>query len=186
QAAFREAVHGLVARHPVLRTGFQWTEAGWVQFVKQQVTPSIVVYDLRGQADAAQEAQLQAWYDDERTQGFTWSEAPLMRFFVHQRGDQRFQFGLSFHHAILDGWSVATLLTEFFRDYAARLRGAPIALEAPRAHYRDFVALDQQTARSDEARRFWEAQLAGAAIRPLPSEGDPEAPEEIGRASCRE
>ena len=28
-----------------------------------------------------------------------------------ERGAERFQFGLSFHHAILDGWSVATLLT---------------------------------------------------------------------------
>ena len=36
----------------------------------------------------------------------------MLRLAAHRLSQEGFQFSLSFHHAVLDGWSVATLLAE--------------------------------------------------------------------------
>ena len=51
-------------------------------------------------------------------------DGPPMRVLLHRRSEESFQFTLSFHHALLDGWSVASLLTELFGRYHAHLKGA--------------------------------------------------------------
>ena len=38
--------------------------------------------------------------------------------------ERAFQFVLSFHHACLDGWSLAALITELFADYARLINRA--------------------------------------------------------------
>src|SRR5439155_7813740 len=148
EPAFAAALAGLIERHPALRTSFLAAEGGWVQLVRAPAAPRIAVRDIAGLPEAEQEAQLAQWFEAERRTGFDWGEGAPMRFFVFERGAERFQFGLSFHHAILDGWSVATLLTELFGDYSARLRDTPLRLEAPRSLYRDFVALEQEAVAS--------------------------------------
>ena len=57
----------------------------------------------------------------EKGRPFDWTTAPLLRLQVHRLSADRFQFTLSFHHAILDGWSVATLLAELFGSTRRRM-----------------------------------------------------------------
>ena len=45
----------------------------------------------------------------------------------------------SFHHAILDGWSVSLLLEEFISRYQALIQGREVHLPASRP-YRDYIA----------------------------------------------
>jgi NRPS condensation-like uncharacterized protein len=64
--------------------------------------------------------------ESEKHNHIDYTQVPLLRFQVYRRSEQTFQFTLSFHHAILDGWSVATMLTELFRSYLSvvkRIRG---------------------------------------------------------------
>ena len=86
---------------------------------------------------------------------------PLLRIQLHLRTDETFQFSLSFHHAILDGWSVASMLTELFRDYLSSLAGSSddFAAAPPSIEFRDFVALERQALSSVEARSYWAEKL---------------------------
>ena len=45
----------------------------------------------------------------------------LIRFRLHRRSRESFQFSKIEHHAILDGWSEALLLTEMFGRYYSHL-----------------------------------------------------------------
>ena len=94
-----------------------------------------------------------AWLEAEKQRAFDWQTAPLLRFQVHRFGTESFQLTLSFHHAIADGWSVATMLAELFAQYGALLEGDSRAVPAaPELTYRDFVALEQASVESEETR----------------------------------
>src|SRR5262249_13197483 len=78
-------------------------------------------------------------------------------------------FSLSCHHSILDGWSVASLLTELFQHYYYQL--GKISDKDNRrqtAPFRDFVGLERTTIESEEAKQYWKERLSDITITKLP------------------
>src|SRR6185436_6048472 len=72
-------------------------------------------------------------------------------------------------HAISDGWSTMSTLTEIFEDYAALARGeAPPERPPLAATFRDFVFLERQVLASPEARDFWNRKLVALEPERLP------------------
>ncbi|HEX8351635.1 MAG TPA: amino acid adenylation domain-containing protein, partial [Pyrinomonadaceae bacterium] len=182
--ALRAALARLAARHPALRTSFALNGLSEpLQLVHREVEIPLAVEDLRGLSDGEQEAALDAWMEEEKRRGFDWARPPLLRFHVHLRGADAFQLTLSFHHIILDGWSVASMNTELFRLYFAELSGAPgVETPAPANVFRDFVAAERRTLSTPGARDFWARRLSDATLTPLPrweACADPAAPREI-------
>ena len=89
---------------------------------------------------------------------------------------------ISFHHAILDGWSVATLLAELFAEYEGlRVQGPGFRVQAPALTYRDYVALEAAALASAEAARYWEELLAGSTPLRLPRAPRADRPTTPGR-----
>ncbi|HKV10096.1 MAG TPA: amino acid adenylation domain-containing protein [Thermoanaerobaculia bacterium] len=163
------AAQGLVERHPALRTSFAMTGYSEpLQLVHRTGHIPLAVEDLRHLSPAEQEEVLEAWVEEEKRRGFNPAELPLIRYQVHRRSDETFQFSLSFHHAIIDGWSDATMLTELALSHLALLRGHAIPFEPPATHYRDFVALEQEALASAEARGYWLDLLAGSSFVEVP------------------
>lgn len=158
--AFRAAWETVVARHGVLRTAFAWKGLPEpLQVVGPRVRLPLEVLDWRGVPAAAQDQGLAELRAAERHQGFELSRAPLMRLKLVHLGDADHRLIWTWHHAILDAWSVPILLGELLADYAARLGAAPATLEPPRP-YKEFIAWQRA---QDKAgiEGFWRAQLAG-------------------------
>ncbi|HKV06574.1 MAG TPA: amino acid adenylation domain-containing protein [Thermoanaerobaculia bacterium] len=165
------ALQRLAARHPLLRTSFSLTGFDEpLQLVHREVHIPLETHDLRPLSAAEQEEELDRWFAGETRRLFNWREAPLIRFHVHRRAEDRFQLSWSEHHAILDGWSVAAMATEVGQDYLALVRNGSEAPEppAPRSRFRDFVALERQVLAEDAARRFWLELLRDAPFTLLP------------------
>ncbi|HSF43044.1 MAG TPA: non-ribosomal peptide synthase/polyketide synthase [Thermoanaerobaculia bacterium] len=165
----REALQQMAALHPALRTSFHF--AGYsepLQLVHAEVEVPIEVHDLRLLDPAEQEAAVAEWLRREGRSAFDWSRPPLLVFHVHRRSEETFQLTMSFHHAILDGWSSASLLTELFRRYVALLEGTPLSEPPPVVVYRDFVALERRALASEEGRNLWRRLLDGAPVTRLP------------------
>ncbi|HVR95316.1 MAG TPA: amino acid adenylation domain-containing protein, partial [Thermoanaerobaculia bacterium] len=169
-ASLRHAIDRAVAAHPILRTSFDLTSFGEpLQLVHSTAEAEVAIEDLRDLDGGAQEERLAVWTEVEKSRPFDWSRAPLLRFAVHRRSDESFQLTLSFHHSILDGWSVASLMTELFRSYLALHRGEPeMVLGAMASSYREFVALERQALSSEESRSYWDAQRPGSLVSILP------------------
>ncbi|MBI1853019.1 MAG: amino acid adenylation domain-containing protein, partial [Planctomycetes bacterium] len=158
--ALERAARRLVARHGMLRTSFDLTSFSEpLQLVHRDVNVSISANDLSGLPPNEQQAEIDAWIATEMRRKIDWSRAPLLRLHVHRRGDDTFQFTLT--EPVFDGWSVATLLAELFADYLAILedRSAPNE-PMPSVTYRHFVALERESLRSNECRRYWARQLS--------------------------
>jgi amino acid adenylation domain-containing protein len=169
-AAFGTALADVMAAHPVLRTSIHmggYTEA--LQLVHRDVTSPLRVYDLRNVPQDEQDGLLAAWFDEERRNRFDWTRPPLFRLHVHRRTEHTLQATLLCHHAILDGWSVASFLTELFTAYLAHLGVAKVSVAArPKTTFREYVALERAAVQDTEARDYWTRHLADSSPTVVP------------------
>ncbi|MEU7005106.1 condensation domain-containing protein, partial [Nonomuraea sp. NPDC046570] len=164
----RAAAREVTARHAVLRTSFDLTGFDEpIQLVWDEVEPPVQEINLTGYGDAW--PRLTMWREDEKRRPFDWASAPLFRLVVHHLEEGEWALTLSFHHAILDGWSVATLMTELLGRYSAHLGGEPVRpLDPPPLNFRDFVAREKAAVGSAASEAFWQDVLADAPATALP------------------
>jgi amino acid adenylation domain-containing protein len=169
-ANIRAAVQQVAERHPILRTSFDlgnYTEP--LQLVHRTVDVPLQIDDLRHLSAAEQEEAVAAAFEIEKQQPFDLERAPLMRFRVARRSDEDLQLTWAEHHAILDGWSVATMMTELLQTYVALCGEESSPPAQPLAvTYRDFVALERQSLESEESRDFWTEKLRDSAMTVIP------------------
>jgi amino acid adenylation domain-containing protein/FkbM family methyltransferase len=175
---FERAVARVLARHPVLRTSFDLTGYSEpLQLVhrwSEQARLPVPVFDLGGLPPARHRQVLRGFVDGERTRLLDRARTPQLRFHVHLRTAESFQLTLTENHAILDGWSLHSTLSEIFSGYFALLAGRELPEEAPpAASFRDFVRLERLAVESAEQTRFWDERLRGAAMTSLPPAGGP-------------
>jgi amino acid adenylation domain-containing protein len=164
-----EALHRLVARHEILRTVFDFvTYSEPIQLVHGNVPAVLGVEDLQELTPAKQDEALLAWIEVEKRRPFNCEKAPLARFHIQRYGEQEFQLFVSFYHAVLDGWSLAVMVSELLLDYAAAWQGKPNTIESPKTFYREYVARERDAVISTECRRFWADHLKGAPRQVLP------------------
>ncbi len=162
----RLAIDQLVGLHPVLRTSFDlggFSEP--LQLVYRRVDTPLEVIDLTAESPATHEETIARWMSTVREQVFDWNRAPLLCFTVHRRDADRFQFTLRFHHAVLDGWSAASLVTSLFRRYFSLLddEHTPVERE-PRVGFRELRSARERR----PGKRRHPALLAGAVGRCRP------------------
>jgi len=168
----RAALSALCRRHPVLRTSFDlrnYSEP--LQLVHADARIPLQVFDVSSLPVDEQNRDIAEFVDHERTTRFELDQPPLLRVFVHQRDPRAIQFTLSFHHAILDGWSVAALQTELFNDYAALVADESASLPSGSLQLtpRTVVEQERHALGSAEAREFWAGYLADHQYCALPS-----------------
>ncbi|MGW0737094.1 amino acid adenylation domain-containing protein [Streptomyces sp. NPDC002851] len=160
--AMARAVSRAVARHEILRTAFDFTTYSEpLQLVYESARPEVTVHDLRGLPADRREQELETWQLAERRRSYDWARPPLMRFTVHLLGEDQFLFSMSFHDALLDGWSESSLITEILADYWALRDGAdkdPAPLPARR--YADYIALERAALTDPAVSDFWREELA--------------------------
>lgn len=169
---FERVLRELVQRHPMLRAGFVMScDRRLVQLIHTSATADLQVEDISELSATAQDSYIREWVGREKHRGFVWPEPPLLRVFVHERTRNAFQCSFSFHHAIVDGWSMACLETELIGHYSSVIKGGEWSIEAPRRMYRDYIAREQRGLQSTASREFWRNLLEGASLPSLPRSG---------------
>ena len=166
---FQLAVQHVVARHPALRTSFDMdTYSEPMQLVHKSAYLPVGVSDLRHLSNDEQEKALRTFIESENKRFFDLSRPPLLRFHIHRRTDETFQFTLTELHAIFDGWSLTSTLAEVFSNYSALLNDEPLPRpEPPAVTYRDFVLLERRALQSEECQQYWEEKLRGCRVTKL-------------------
>ncbi|AUH50751.1 non-ribosomal peptide synthetase [Chromobacterium sp. ATCC 53434] len=166
-AAWREAVLKLCARHAALRTSFHWNEyTEPLQLIHRDGDIPLTLTDLRSQSPQQQRQTLDDFVAAEKTRPFQPSRHHLLRLALFRLDDERLRLTLSFHHAILDGWSVATLVTDLLRllrqPQAAAVSDADGRLTAR------FIAEQKQAERDPALQQAWRERLADDELALLP------------------
>src|SRR5690349_5976841 len=161
--ALRNAWQRVLDRHAILRTAFVWEHRKQpLQIVHPQVILPWWEEDWRGMSPSAQRERLEAYLERDREAGFILSQAPLMRCALLRTGDDVYEFIWTYHHILLDGWSIALLLKEVFAHYAAFLKRELLELSRPRP-FQDYIAwLKRQNLAQAES--FWRNALCGFTV----------------------
>ncbi|MGW3960832.1 amino acid adenylation domain-containing protein [Amycolatopsis sp. NPDC005003] len=157
---FVAAWQQVVDRHAALRTLFAWEGLPRpVQVVLRGHRIRVDRLDWTGLAPAAVPAEFDRLMRADRAAGFDLTaECPCRLTLVTTAPDEHHVLW-SFHHAVLDAWSVSTVLDEVFAAYRS-LEGDRVPEPAEVVPYRDHVAwIERQDRAADE--RFWRAELAG-------------------------
>ncbi|WP_152960845.1 AMP-binding protein, partial [Pseudoalteromonas sp. P1-9] len=86
---------------------------------------------------------------------------------IFLRSDESFEFIISFHHSILDGWSRVSLTTELYRYYTLLLKNELVPELAVDVTFSEFVYLERQAIKDVDAKRFFLQMLENAPTRQL-------------------
>ncbi len=173
-AALERAVSGLIAAHGVLRTAFDVGRYSRpLQLVSATVDLPLTI------ADTPWDGPLDTLIEAQKGRPLPIDRAPLIRFHAVAAPDRSFRLVVVFHHAILDGWSMASLMTEVTERYRALLESSPWTEPAPPPPpFAAYVLGVDAPARTDPAaRNHWRTRLAGhegsGLVRPTPSSSPP-------------
>ncbi|HEX6716238.1 MAG TPA: amino acid adenylation domain-containing protein, partial [Pyrinomonadaceae bacterium] len=158
--AFEQAWQSVVDRHTTLRTFFSWEGLNEpLQVVGKRVRLPLQTEDWRGLGPDAQAERLEQFFARERERGFDLSNAPLMRVTLIRTTDETYRFVWSYHHMLVDSWSVSIILKDVFDFYEALDQGHECELPPGRL-FRDYIVwLRQQDLSQAEA--FWRRSLQG-------------------------
>jgi amino acid adenylation domain-containing protein/non-ribosomal peptide synthase protein (TIGR01720 family) len=170
RTALEAALQQAAARHPILRTSFDlqhYSEP--LQLVHRTVKPQLSFIDQQHLSPGERKQFLADWIEEEKQQSFDFTQPPLIRFSIFRYSDDDFQFNIRFHHAMFDGWSMNTLMSEIFANYISLRDGVAQTEEAPLSLvFRDFIALERQALQSEEVRNYWSERLTNLPVTALP------------------
>jgi amino acid adenylation domain-containing protein len=156
EGRLRSAWEAVVARHDVLRTSFTWERRDKpLQIVRGEVAVPWQALDWREATSAEQSLRYASLLARDRDRGFELDHAPLLRFTLIRLQDTRYRFVCSFHHIVLDGWSLRLLQAEALRIYEQPAAADSLPALRP---YSDFIEwLGEQDLSG--AREHWTALL---------------------------
>ncbi|MFN8704851.1 MAG: amino acid adenylation domain-containing protein [Rhodospirillales bacterium] len=151
---FEAAWQSLIQRHAALRSAFVFQgQAQPRQVVLREALAPVQVQDCRELAEGARQAHMNAWHAQDLQAGFNMTRPPLARIALFRTSIDEWQFLLTHHHLILDGWSVAVL----FADLQQLLAGDALTTEAIGPEVISPRLADAAKAAGDP---FWRAMLA--------------------------
>ncbi len=157
---FERAWQETATQQDVVRTLFVWEgQEKPLQVVVEQVKLPFEQHDWRELNGPEQHARLETFLKEDRRRKFDLTKPPLMRLSLIRVEDQRYQLVVSFHHLLLDGWSMWLLLGEVFAAYEAACKNEPFKVEK-HLSYGDYIDWLQKQDLS-AAEEYWRQALAG-------------------------
>ncbi|MEE4561814.1 amino acid adenylation domain-containing protein [Paenibacillus polymyxa] len=150
----------LVQRHDVFRTLFNVDKAKRpIQMVVDHLEHKIVFQDLTEKNHDCQMEYISHYADEEKMKGFDVTAEMLVRLAVFQTNLQHFRLLLSFHHIIVDGWSLSAIVQELFEIYSAlSAQRSPVLREIH--SFQNYIEwLNRQD--QDSASLYWNQYLEG-------------------------
>ncbi len=173
RAIFHNALKLMVGKHPILRTSFH-IASDPIQVVHREMRVDLDYLEVNSEGfqssydPQGEERRIEEILQADRQVPFNISSPGLWRARLVRLSPKRFVLIWSFHHAILDGWSNASFLTELLKTYFHLKQDPSYALNPLPSSYRDFVADQLCIEQSEETRAFWSGELDGFERSPLP------------------
>jgi amino acid adenylation domain-containing protein/non-ribosomal peptide synthase protein (TIGR01720 family) len=173
----------VVDQTTVLRSRVVWTGVpAPVQVVDRQVTVPVDRQDWTRLPESERGEELSRLLAGDRAAGMDIGAAPLLRLTLARLSATEVRVVWTFHHLLLDGWSVFQVLTDVFAAHAALTRGeadaAPAVPRRPFGEYLRWLAGRDER----EAEKYWRWTLSGFAA-PTPLRYDRPSPAERGSVS---
>jgi amino acid adenylation domain-containing protein len=159
----RRSFQRIVDRHAALRTTFETGNGEPIQRIHTHAQVWFRIEDAAGLDEQKTRERLSA----DARQPFDLEKGPLFRAHLLSRSQRDHYLLIVVHHSISDFWSVAVIMDELSRIYAAESSGGHAELEPLALSFTDFVRSQNELlagAAGDALWNYWRGQLEG----PLP------------------
>lgn len=150
----------LIDKYDVLRLNFihENTKSPKQVVFKKRFMP-VFYKDLSSFDVKEQEQHIRSYIQDDQKKGFDLAKDVLLRAAVLQTGEFSYKLIWSYHHIILDGWCLKTIVEELFDVYKSLSQGTFSSAEEAPPFSRYIQWLDRQN--REEARSYWAGYLEG-------------------------
>ena len=167
--ALRDALAALAARHDALRASF--SPDGERLRIAAPAPVELEAADVEAAYREREDGLVRDLLEREVIAPFDLGRGPLFRCRLFRLAPEHHLLAFTFHHAVVDGFSVGVLQRELWELYAAFAEGRAPRLQAA-AQLGDHAAAQARgRADADAAERYWRAQTEGAAPPALPADG---------------
>ncbi|MGD2089150.1 MAG: amino acid adenylation domain-containing protein, partial [Candidatus Aminicenantes bacterium] len=157
----KRAMTLMVQKHSILRTGLNLEDYGEpLQLVYKNPALDIQYHDVSDKDRAAQEAYITGCMQVDRKKPFNESIPPLWRMKIFGIDETTAMLLFAFHHAILDGWSVASLMTELHNTYLILNTDPQFIPEPLHATYKDAVINEIVEKDKSAVIEYWQKELS--------------------------
>jgi hypothetical protein len=161
--SLERALSLLVARHPILRTSFDFSHFTVpMQLVHRSATIPLDIEQSSSTAAHSPEAYWQQWFKQQLQSPLVRDTAPLLRLGVCEWSPTEYQLNVLFHHALMDARSFQLFLMQLRDQYERCLRGEAVSEPVSNSAFRDFIRLERKSLTSQASRQFWSEYLAGS------------------------
>ncbi|MGP3748397.1 non-ribosomal peptide synthetase [Bacillus sp. 3A_MP1] len=157
---FEKAWQQTVQQNEMLRTVFRWKEtAKPIQVILKHHNIDIRYQSIPFEKGISQDKLKEELAARDRKEPFQLQEVPF-RVTLYQTEENGIWMMISFHHILMDGWSMGIVLKEWMESYQALSMGqTPVVSQKP--SYQGFVKWQQEQQRKtkDSQASFWKGLL---------------------------
>ncbi|MCF2220323.1 amino acid adenylation domain-containing protein [Chryseobacterium sp. PS-8] len=154
---FQKTLDLLVEKHEILRTGFDIEH--FAHIIYKNVDTRITFHDYSAYSKDEQKRKIEEDMEKSRPDHFDLQAEKLWRIIIYKLQDSHHEILFEYHHAILDGWSFASLITEMNNTYLELLRGNAVKLETLETGFKDYITQEMFYKKNPETTEFWKKEL---------------------------
>ncbi|NBI30764.1 amino acid adenylation domain-containing protein [Chengkuizengella marina] len=148
----------VINRHEVFRTDFRWKESKVpIQIVLLEKPMEVYEEDITGLEEEAKESYIEKFKQIDLKKPMDFEQGKLNRISIIKIAQERYFICWTFHHILLDGWSVPIVISDFIKSFLIMRNGEPLP-EKPNAQFGDYIEwLKQQD--QETGLNFWREYL---------------------------
>ncbi|WP_282049074.1 non-ribosomal peptide synthetase [Maribacter aquivivus] len=153
--ALQWSVDMLISRHEALRSVF--SPDGKFINVFVAIIANIDLQDYAGLSSQDKDAAIKSYTKNDTGKAFDLTKEPLIRFAVLRTEADKFQFIMTTHHIVCDGWSLGIIMQELGALYSAKVKNVPHDLPDA-VPYTEYVAHQNEIKISPEfnqTEQYW-------------------------------
>ncbi|MDQ1354394.1 MAG: hypothetical protein QG657_4703 [Acidobacteriota bacterium] len=155
-----KSVNTLLEYHDILRTAFVYENTKQpLQVVLKKREADFTYLDIRELNSIEKEKFVEEFKEKDKQRSFNLTKDVLLRLTILHLGDQEYQLIWSFHHILLDGWSLGLLLIQFFEIYNGYVGNREVRLPEIIPYQRYIQWLEEQD--RERSKIFWKDYLEG-------------------------
>jgi amino acid adenylation domain-containing protein len=157
---FKQALTLLVEKHEILRTCFNMEDVEEpVQLVHRTPVLDLEYSDITGMEPSQQESHIRALVEEDRKHPFNIAVSPLWRMKVFTLNEEEICILFVCHHAILDGWSIASFWIELHNTYLELKSNPRFVPPKLNCSYKEVVIEEQVEKQNRETTGYWQKEL---------------------------
>ncbi|MDO6435724.1 amino acid adenylation domain-containing protein, partial [Flavitalea sp. BT771] len=168
---FRNAFALLVDKHPMLRTSFNtgdFSEPVQIVHTGGSFVIDMDITDMRMRDEEEQRKAMLAFVARYHQPSFDLANPGLWRLAIARLDEHDYCILWVVHHAIIDGWSNSSLMTELTNVYYRLKEDPAFRPGLLKASYKDFIIDQQRHKISEKTRNFWASEMEGYKRTGLP------------------